>query len=81
MRNKGKYLHYKGNFYTVIGFAKHTETEEEFVVYYPNYKGSDPANNDDERVYSVRPYEMFFENVTVDGVEQPRFKYIEPGTD
>lgn len=29
----GKYQHYKGNLYEVIGFARHSETLEEMVVY------------------------------------------------
>lgn len=33
MIEKGKYRHYKGNYYEVIGVAKHSETLEEMVVY------------------------------------------------
>ena len=33
----GKYQHYKGNFYEVIGVAKHSETEEDLVVYRARY--------------------------------------------
>ncbi len=29
----GRYRHYKGNEYTVIGMALHSETQEELVVY------------------------------------------------
>ena len=29
----GKYRHYKGNLYEVVGVARHSETLEEMVVY------------------------------------------------
>ena len=35
MIQKGRYRHYKGNEYEVLGCATHTETEEEFVVSLP----------------------------------------------
>ena len=63
----GKYIHYKGNEYEVIGEGVHTETEEKFVVYRALYE---PYG------IWVRPYDMFFETVLIDGVEQPRFKKI-----
>ncbi len=64
----GIYRHYKGAVYEVIGEAKHSETEEELIVYRAVY-GS--------RSLWVRPKEMFFEKVTVDGVEKPRFEKVE----
>ena len=33
----GRYRHYKGKEYTVIGVARHSETEEELVVYRKEY--------------------------------------------
>lgn len=64
----GKYRHYKGNEYEVMGEGTHTETGEKFVVYKALYEP-----------YSVwiRPYEMFFETVKIDGHEIPRFSRIE----
>jgi len=62
----GRYRHYKGNFYEVIGVARHSETEESLVVYRPLYG--------DKRLW-VRPLEMFEESVEVDGVKKPRFSY------
>lgn len=62
----GRYRHYKGNDYEVIGIARHSETQEELVVYRPLYG---------ERALWVRPLEMFRENVEVGGVSVPRFEY------
>jgi len=60
----GRYRHYKGKFYEVIGTARHSETEELMVVYRPLYG---------EGGLWVRPEAMFCETVLVDGVEVPRF--------
>ena len=62
----GKYKHYKGQFYDVIGVARHSETEEELVVYRALYG---------EKGLWVRPLKMFDETVEVDGVKQKRFTY------
>lgn len=60
----GRYRHYKGNTYEVIGIARHSESGELLVVYRPEYG---------ERALWVRPLAMFLEEVTVDGRRQPRF--------
>lgn len=60
----GRYRHYKGNFYQVIGTARHSETEESLVVYRPLYG---------EGALWVRPEGMFCETVLSDGVAVPRF--------
>ncbi|HOJ78475.1 MAG TPA: DUF1653 domain-containing protein [Bacillota bacterium] len=65
---KGRYRHYKGNEYEVIGTAIHSETLEIYVVY---------QDLDVEHKLWIRPYEMFVENVVVDGVPVPRFQFIE----
>lgn len=62
----GKYQHYKGNFYRVIGVAKHSETQEELVVYERLIDGS----------MWVRPKKMFLEEVEVKGKKAPRFRFI-----
>jgi len=62
----GRYRHYKGNYYEVVGVARHSETEEEYVVYRCLYGDCS---------LWVRPVAMFLENVTVDGREMPRFAY------
>jgi hypothetical protein len=63
----GRYRHYKGNEYEVIGVAKHSEDETELVVYRPLYG--------DMRLW-VRPLQMFIETVQVDGKTKPRFEHI-----
>jgi len=63
----GRYRHYKGKEYTVIGVARHSETEEELVVYRKEY--------DDHGLW-VRPLGMFLENVKVGGQMVPRFQYL-----
>ena len=63
----GSYRHYKGNEYTVIGIARHSETDEELVVYRPEYG--------DGSLW-VRPLAMFQEMVTVEGKELPRFQFL-----
>ena len=60
----GKYLHFKGKEYEVIGFAKHSETGEKLVIYIALY--------DDNQMWA-RPYDMFIETVEVDGKQVPRF--------
>ncbi|MEW4526321.1 DUF1653 domain-containing protein [Maioricimonas sp. JC845] len=63
----GRYRHYKGNDYIVIGVARHSETEEELVVYRTDYG---------EKSLWVRPRTMFEETVDVDGERVPRFRFI-----
>lgn len=63
----GRYRHYKGNDYAVLGVARHSETDEELVVYRALYG---------EYGLWVRPLAMFTELVTVAGQQRPRFEYI-----
>ena len=64
----GKYRHFKGNKYEVIGVAKHSETLEPMVVYKALYG---------EGGIWVRPAEMWNETVNKDGYQGPRFQFIE----
>jgi hypothetical protein len=64
----GRYRHYKGNLYEVVGVARHSETEEELVVYRALYG--------DGGLW-VRPKGMFAEIVTVAGREMARFQRVE----
>jgi hypothetical protein len=63
----GRYRHYKGGEYEVIGVARHSETLEPLVVYRPLYNASG---------LWVRPHAMFFGDVLVAGRVQPRFAFI-----
>jgi hypothetical protein len=69
----GKYKHYKGKFYEVIGTAHHSETFEEVVVYRALFDSPEFGNN----ALWVRPKAMFCENVVVDGKSVPRFMKVE----
>ncbi len=63
----GRYRHFKGNEYEVIGVAKHSETLEPMVVYRALYGDGE---------FWVRPVSMWDDTVTRDGVTRRRFEYI-----
>lgn len=66
----GKYRHYKGGEYEVLGVALQSETLTPVVVYRALY--------DNEHEFWVRPYDMFVGMVDVSGKLTPRFLLIEP---
>ena len=63
----GRYRHFKGKEYQVIGIARHSETQEEMVVYRALYG---------ERGLWVRPAAMWDEQIERDGQVVRRFTYI-----
>ena len=63
-----EFRHFKGNLYRLEGFAKHTETQEEMVVYRALYG---------EHGLWVRPEKMFFETIERDGKRMKRFELVE----
>jgi cyclomaltodextrinase / maltogenic alpha-amylase / neopullulanase len=63
----GKYRHYKGKEYEVIGIAKHSENLEDFVVYRALYG--------DGQLW-IRPCEMFLESIIFEGRKISRFEYV-----
>lgn len=65
----GRYRHYKGNDYEVLGVATHSETGEALVVYRALYGA---------RGLWLRPVGMFCESVAIDGQPVPRFSYVGP---
>ena len=65
--NPGRYRHYKGNEYSVLGVARHSETREELVVYRQEYG--------DHGLW-VRPTQMFLGTVESDGKDVPRFQWV-----
>lgn len=69
---KGLYQHFKGAYYRVLDVARHSETEEDLVVYQALYgdKGT-----------WVRPVSMFTETVTREGSTKPRFAYLDKQTE
>ena len=68
MLESGRYRHFKGGEYEVLGVARHSESDEELVVYRPLYG---------ERGLWVRPLAMFLEQVEHEGVTQPRFARVD----
>ena len=66
---EGRYRHYKGGEYEVLGVVRHSETLEPLVLYRPLYNTSG---------LWVRPFAMFLETVQVDGATVPRFAPMEP---
>ena len=68
----GRYQHYKGNFYDVIGITIHSETLERLVLYRALYSSKEFG----EDTLWVRPLSMFTEDVIVEGKTVPRFKKI-----
>ena len=68
----GRYRHFKGKEYEVIGVARHSETLGEFVVYRALYNSAEFGKN----ALWVRPKEMFAEKVMVEGNKVPRFMFV-----
>jgi hypothetical protein len=66
----GKYRHFKGGEYEVIGVARHSETDESLVVYRP-------LHGDDTGLW-VRPLTMFQERVTLGNRTVARFEFLGP---
>lgn len=63
----GRYRHYKGGEYELVGVARHSETLEVLVVYRPLYN---------QTGLWVRPYAMFFGEIEHEGRRQPRFALL-----
>lgn len=70
----GTYKHFKGKYYKVMGIVHHSETLEDFVLYRALYTSKQFG----KEALWVRPLEMFFETVEVEGKKIPRFQYIGP---
>ncbi len=64
----GKYRHFKGGEYVLLGIANHSETLEPMVVYKALYG---------EGGLWVRPAHMWMETVEKEGYHGPRFVYVE----
>ncbi|MFW6285953.1 MAG: DUF1653 domain-containing protein [Nanoarchaeota archaeon] len=68
----GKYKHYKGNHYEVIGVARHSETLEKLVIYKALYESKQFGNQS----LWARPLSMFLSKKKIDGKEVQRFEFI-----
>lgn len=67
MNNVRYFVHFKGELYQLIGYARHSETLEELVVYQALYGA---------RELWVRPRKLFFGKVTRDGMTMDRFREV-----
>jgi cyclomaltodextrinase / maltogenic alpha-amylase / neopullulanase len=67
MIKPGRYRHFKGQYYEVLGVARDSETLQELVVYRALYG---------ERGLWVRPLAMFTSQVERDGKTMARFAYV-----
>ncbi len=67
----GKYKHYKGHIYEVIGVAKHSEVPNLELVIYTR------PNEDGKNQLWARPIKMFMEDVETENYKGPRFKFLE----
>lgn len=63
----GRYRHYKGGEYELLGVVRHSETLEPLVLYRPLYN---------ESGLWVRPHAIFFEQVLINGQLRPRFEHL-----
>lgn len=69
-----QYMHFKGHIVKILCIARHTETEEEMVVY-EEITGPEGKDNPKGK-YWVRPKAMFLETVQRDGKSFPRFRLL-----
>jgi len=67
MLKKGRYQHFKGNYYEVVDLALHSETQDEQVIYRALYG--------DHGLW-IRPLAMFTETIERDGKTMERFRYV-----
>ncbi|HET8871415.1 MAG TPA: DUF1653 domain-containing protein [Aquabacterium sp.] len=63
----GRYQHHKGGFYDVLGVVRHSETLAPLVLYRPL---------DGDGTLWVRPFDMFTEEVEVEGKTVARFRFL-----
>ncbi len=68
----GRYRHFKGKEYEVLGVGRHSETLEEFVIYRALYESAEFGKH----ALWVRPLKMFTQHVEKEGYSGPRFFLI-----
>ena len=74
------YRHYKSTWWTnhtyeVIGIAKHSETEENLVIYKPLFDAESTRLGDAQ--FAARPLSMWFDTIEREGKSMPRFTLVE----
>ena len=68
----GKYRHYKGKYYKVVGVARHSDTLQEFVIYRALYDSREFG----KKAWWVKPVSLFTKKIKYKNKRVPRFKYI-----
>jgi len=68
----GKYLHYKGKYYDVLGEARDINTKKEYIIYRQSYG---------RRNWWIRPKDMFFDEIILNGKVELRFNKINNETE
>jgi hypothetical protein len=72
----GRYKHYKGKFYQVIGVALDKAIENKVVLYHALYNCPELLDEYGPNPIFTRPYNEFFAEVEYDGHKMPRFEYV-----
>jgi len=73
MVKPGLYRHYKGKIYQVLGTGRHSETMELMVIYQGQYVSDEFG---DKPIF-VRPYDLFIQEIDLEGLKIPHFKYLD----
>ncbi|MCK5286069.1 MAG: DUF1653 domain-containing protein [Candidatus Pacebacteria bacterium] len=68
----GKYRHFKGGEYEVIGVANHSESLEKLVIYKALYDSEEFGSD----AIWARPFEDFIGTKNIEGKEIERFEFI-----
>ena len=71
------FRHYKNKYYVIESIAKHTETEEDLIIYRSMY----PSQSSNSKIKSfqvwARPKSIFIKNLEIEGKIVPRFEFID----
>ena len=72
----GRYKNYKGNFYEVLGIALSVEDQQKMVIYRALYDIPELTDIYGAQPTFVRPHDIIFGSVEVNGKSMPRMEYV-----